>query len=174
MFLLGLFVSVMTALIPVGPAQECLVPPVWAPVAVAFRLPKCPYCTGQRGIEYAIGAVEPVRAAASGRVIFSGIVVGTRYVVVDQEGGLLATYGMLGDISVRVGAVVRPGQLIGHASSRLYFGIRRSGEYIDPVPLFARISLPHRLVPIDGSSPRPTRHRLATCRLVAETVGAPR
>ena len=93
----------------------CLRPPVLAPVVVQFRAPLCPYCSGKRGIEYAMSRHDAVRAVARGVVTFSGVVVRTRYVVVAHVDQTLATYGMLADSAVRSGdQVVIPEKLVPH------------------------------------------------------------
>ena len=150
----------------------CLVPPVRAPIVVNFLSPGCPYCSGQRGIEYALNprAVTSVLAAASGVVTFSGVVAHTRYVVTSVGNDALITYGMLSDSPLRQGDEVRSGQMIGYVGQRLYFGVRLSGVYADPVPLFAVASARQRLVPVDGLPSRPARRRPPTCPLTARTV----
>ncbi len=47
-------------------------PPVDAPVVDGFRPPPTPYGPGNRGLEYALADVTPVRAAGDGEVIFAG------------------------------------------------------------------------------------------------------
>ncbi len=164
-----LLVAVLMAFTPGRATDECLIPPVVAPVVVPFRAPSCPYCAGQRGIEYQVGAAVPVHAVASGRVVFSGVVVGIRYVVIEHLNGVLATYGMLVDVTVHRDVVVRSGQLVGHASTRLYFGVRRAGEYVDPLSLFDPARLRPRLVPLDDAPARAARRHVPACTFVAET-----
>ena len=80
-----------------GQAPACLPPPVAAPVVDPFREPACEWCPGNRGADVRRGRrARVVRAAAAGTVSFSGVVAGTRYVVVEHAaGGLRATYGGL-------------------------------------------------------------------------------
>ena len=81
---------------PPPPPPSCLLPPVDAPVVDPFRAAAVPVVPGQprpRRTPSAPGT--PVRAAAAGTVTFSGVVAGTRYVVVDHADGLRATYGGL-------------------------------------------------------------------------------
>ena len=54
------------------------------PVVDPFRAPACAWCPGNRGLEYAPPPGPPVRAVAAGVVTFTGVVAGTRYVVVDH------------------------------------------------------------------------------------------
>ncbi|CAB4896424.1 unannotated protein [freshwater metagenome] len=174
----ALWRSIVALLALVAPAPTpdgrpgCLIAPVQAPIVVRFRAPECPYCSGQRGIEYASagpGALGVVRAAGSGVVTFSGVVVGTRYVVVAQADGLVATYGMLADTVLHDGDAVLAAATIGHVSAGLYFGLRWQGVYLDPVPLLGVVTIRHRLVPIDGRRARPARLGPPRCAVVAGT-----
>jgi murein DD-endopeptidase MepM/ murein hydrolase activator NlpD len=169
MTVIVLVISTWLAIVPTSPSHRCLIPPVHAPVVVPFRLPACPYCSGHRGIEYAVDELGAVHAVAGGVVTFSGVVAGTGYVVVEHDDGIVATYGMLDDTPLHRGESVRAGQLIGRASPRLYFGLRRAGEYIDPLPLLATQTFRHRLVPTDGSSARPRTKGVPTCPAHAGT-----
>jgi murein DD-endopeptidase MepM/ murein hydrolase activator NlpD len=142
-------------MIPLVLAVSCLLPPVSAPVTDPFRLPPCPYCPGNRGLEYTPAAGTAVVAAAAGTVEFAGSVAGVRYAVVRHVDGLRATYGRLSSIDVAEGATVIAGQRIGLSSDRFYFGLRRDDEYIDPAPLLGELRHRARLVPADGSRGRP-------------------
>ena len=140
----------------------CLLPPVAAPVADPYREPACRWCPGNRGLTYATAAGVVVRAAAAGTVAFSGVVAGTRYVVVDHAaGGLRATYGGLASAVVAVGDAVVAGEAVGTAARELHFGLRRGDEYLDPTPLLGQLVPRARLVPTDGTGRRaPPRPRL--------------
>src|SRR3954470_12542621 len=92
-------------LLALTPAQ-CYAPPVTAPVVDPFRQPPCAQCAGNRGLEYATPPGTAVTAVAGGVVTFSGVVAGTRYVVVDQPDGYRATYGRLAGSFVGIGAQV--------------------------------------------------------------------
>ena len=106
--------------------------PAHLPVVADFRLPSCPYCAGQRGIEYAAEEGSAVVSAAAGEVTFAGMVGGVRYVVVRTPRGALVTHGQLGDQAVVQGHTVRQGEAIGTSSDRLYIGVRVGGRYVDP------------------------------------------
>ncbi len=155
MWSLLVFVSL---LMPGGPtgAAGCLLPPVTASVVDPFREPGCEFCPGNRGLQYGAALGAPVWAAAAGTVSFSGVVAGTRYVVVDHTvGGLRATYGGLADTSLQAGDAVTAGALVGHAGAGgLHFGLRRGEEYVDPTPLLGRLVERARLVPTDGTARR--------------------
>ena len=144
---MGLLASLMLA--------SCLLPPVTAPVADPFREPACPWCPGNRGLTYDVAAGTTVRAAAAGTVTFSGPVAGTFYVVVEHADGLRATYGGLAGSHLDAGEVVAAGAIVGQSAGDLHFGLRRGDRYIDPAPFLGRLVERARLVPTDGTPPRP-------------------
>ena len=123
-------------------------PPVEAPVTDPFRPPEDPYGPGNRGIEYDTEPGDVVRAAASGTVVFAGAVAGTLHVTVDHGGGLVSSYSYLLRISVRVGANVAQGTVIGIAGERLHFGVRLDGAYTDPAGFVGVRRVRVRLVPL--------------------------
>ena len=135
--------------------SSCLPPPVTAPVVDPFRAPPCAQCAGNRGLEYATVLGTRVTAVAPGLVSFSGVVAGTRYVVVLQPDGLRATYGRLASTSVTVGAVVTTGSVVGTTSMGLFFGLRDGDTYIDPAPMLGRWTFRARLVPSNRAAARP-------------------
>lgn len=122
-------------------------PPVDAPVADAFRPPENPYGAGNRGVEYDTEPGDLVRASASGTVVFAGAVAGELHVTVDHGGRLVSSYSYLQRISVRVGADVARGAVIGIAGERLHFGVRLDGGYTDPAGFIGVRRVKVRLVP---------------------------
>lgn len=133
----------------------CYPPPVDAPIVQPFVAPACAYCTGHRGLEYQLAPGTSVRAVAPGVVTFSGLVAGTRYVVVMQDDGLSATYGQLDHSSRQAGDAVRAGEAVGASTDGLYFGLRDGDRYLDPQPRLGRWKRRARLVPSGGRAPRP-------------------
>ena len=133
----------------------CYRPPVDAPVVDPYREPACPYCPGNRGIEYGPRPGQVVVAATAGTVSFAGVVAGTRYVVVESADGLRLTYGKLATASVGEGDSVQQGERLGTTTEELFLGLRRGEEYLDPRPYLGRLRWPTRLVPTDGTRPRP-------------------
>jgi murein DD-endopeptidase MepM/ murein hydrolase activator NlpD len=156
-------------------AVGCLLPPVVAPVVDPFREPGCEWCPGNRGQQYGAVPGSAVRAAAAGTVSFSGVVAGTRYVVVDHViGGLRATYGGLADTGLAAGEVVAAGALVGHAGADgLHFGLRRGEHYVDPAPFIGRLVERARLVPTDGTARRPAPPPRLRCVGVAALSAMP-
>ena len=155
MFVAALLVaSMLGGVPPPAPPAGCLVPPVSAPVVDPFRDPWCPWCPGNRGLEYGVAPGTPVRAAAGGAVTFNGAVAGTTYLVIDHGDGLRATYGRLTASGLTVGDRVVAGAVVGRAGDGLYFGLRRGEQYIDPAPLLGRLVERWRLLPTDGTAAR--------------------
>jgi murein DD-endopeptidase MepM/ murein hydrolase activator NlpD len=145
----------------VAAAPICWEPPVVAPILDPYREPACPWCPGNRGIEYATRPGAAVRAVAAGRVTFVGSVVGTRYVVVEHANGWRATYGALRQVTVQHGGAVVSGSVVGTTTSRFHFGLRDRDGYRDPTPHLGRWVHRSRLVPTDGSAgPPPGQPRL--------------
>jgi murein DD-endopeptidase MepM/ murein hydrolase activator NlpD len=132
----------------------CLPPPVVAPVIDPFRAPVCAQCAGNRGLEYGTDPGTPVTAVAPGVVTFSGVVAGTRYVVVLQPDGYRATYGRLASATVSVGAAVTARTMLGTTTAGLFFGFRDGDAYIDPTPFLGTWRSRPRLVPVDGARRR--------------------
>jgi len=146
-------------------AGPCWAPPVDARTAVVidpFREPPCPWCAGNRGIEYEVERSTVVRAAATGRVTFSGAVVGTRYVVIQVARGWRLTYGKLESTHLSAGDSVVTGSVVGRTTGDFFFGVRLGNVYLDPAQYLGRMVGRPRLIPTDGTSPRlstPTRLR---------------
>lgn len=136
-------------------ARSCWAPPVEASVSDPFRRPSCRWCAGNRGIEFATSAGQPVRAVAAGRVTFAGAVAGTGYLVVEHADGRRATYGNISGTTVDVGDPVLTGMRLGVTAGAFHFGLRDGDDYVDPTPLLGRWVSRARLIPIDGSRPRP-------------------
>ena len=149
----------------------CYVAPVPAPVATPFVAPACAYCVGHRILEYDTSPGGPVVAAAAGRVTFVGVVVGTRYVTIQGNDGLRATYGMLASIAVPAGSTVSAGDVIATSTDHFSFGLRIGDLYVDPAPFIGTVNRRARLVPANGAPGRPPRTRPPTCAAVPPTIG---
>lgn len=135
-------------------AAPCWRPPVAGEVVDPFRAPPCRWCPGNRGIEYRVGQSANVRAVASGVVTFSGIVAGTRYVVIRLSTGWRITYGDLERTALRRGDRVVAGVAVGTASGRFHLGLRVDDRYVDPAPFLGHVVGRPRLIPHDGRAPR--------------------
>ena len=129
----------------------------WAPPATA-------YGRGHRGVDLAAAPGTPVRAVASGRVLFAGRVAGRGVVSVELDGTgdppLRTTYEPV-RATAKKGAAVAAGEMIGvlepadsHCpASCLHWGLRRADAYLDPLSLLPPWLLsrgPSRLLPVPG------------------------
>jgi murein DD-endopeptidase MepM/ murein hydrolase activator NlpD len=156
---LPIWLSIVAIVLGISPPVEaapCWHAPVSGVVTDPFRAPPCPYCSGNRGIEYAVERTATVRAVASGTVTWSGSVAGTRYVIVRHANGWRTTYGQLDSTSLSSGDRVLTRTVIGTATRVFYFGLRIGDVYTDPQPFLGRVVGRPRLVPVDGSRARPT------------------
>lgn len=153
------------------PGPVSYVPPIDAPVVDGFRPPASQFSAGNRGIDYAAAAGDPVHAAAPGRVVFAGRIGPQFHVTVLHDDGIRTSYSFLRDVSVRRGDRVEQGQVVGTAAGRLHFGARAGDAYLDPTDLFAGDLPAIRLVPIEELPPEgeEREHFLGLIRRLAET-----
>ncbi|MGB8399705.1 peptidoglycan DD-metalloendopeptidase family protein [Bradyrhizobium sp.] len=92
------------------------------------------------GLDFRAASGDPVRATASGKVASSGWAGGYgRMVEIDHGNGLSTRYGHLSEINVRVGDLIRIGQVIGAVGStgrstgpHLHYETRIDGDAVDP------------------------------------------
>ena len=99
-----------------------------------------------RSLQLGGEAGTPVKAAASGRVVYAGdgLVGFGNLVIISHKGKFLSAYGHNQSLGVKVGDVVQRGQVIAAMGStgtdrvKLHFEIRRQGKPIDPVSLMPK------------------------------------
>jgi murein DD-endopeptidase MepM/ murein hydrolase activator NlpD len=92
------------------------------------------------GLDFRAQMGDPVRATANGKVASSGWAGGYgRMVEVDHGNGLSTRYGHLSEINVKVGDIIKIGQVIGAVGStgrstgpHLHYETRIDGEAVDP------------------------------------------
>jgi murein DD-endopeptidase MepM/ murein hydrolase activator NlpD len=92
------------------------------------------------GLDFRAATGDPVRATASGKIVASGWQGGYgRMVEIDHGNGLSTRYGHLSASNVKVGDVVKIGQIIGEVGStgrstgpHLHYETRIDGEAVDP------------------------------------------
>jgi murein DD-endopeptidase MepM/ murein hydrolase activator NlpD len=92
------------------------------------------------GLDFRAATGDPVRATAYGKVVSAGWSGGYgRMVEVDHGNGLATRYGHLSEINVKVGEIVKIGQVIGEVGStgrstgpHLHYETRIDGEAVDP------------------------------------------
>ncbi len=146
--------------LPAPPATAAPVryqPPVDRPISDPYRAPSSPYGPGNRGIDYATQAGDPVRAAADGEVVFAGQVGGSLHVVVMHADGIRTSYSFLESVAVSLGDQVALGSVVGAARDGLHFGARRDDTYLDPSTLFEGGRVRVHLVPdqpVEASTPQ--------------------
>lgn len=137
--------------LPVGP------PGGQSEVVHGFDPPEQRWHSGHRGVDLAAAKGADVHAAGSGTVSYAGVLAG-RGVVVVRHGALRTTYQPV-TASVRVGAVVNSGDVIGTLSgvgshcrprSCLHWGAIVADQYIDPLSLITSTTV--RLLPLGGRS----------------------
>lgn len=120
--------------------------PVDAEIVDAFRPPLSRFGPGNRGVDYETVPGDPITASAPGIVRFVGQVGGVLHITIEHPDGRLSSYSGVGEVLVRLNHEVGGGELIGRTSTRLHFGLREGGHYIDPQALIgAPIAV--RLVP---------------------------
>ena len=92
------------------------------------------------GLDFRAASGDPVRATANGKVVSSGWAGGYgRMVEIDHGNGLSTRYGHLSEISVKVGDIIKIGQVIGEVGStgrstgpHLHYETRIDGDAVDP------------------------------------------
>lgn len=92
------------------------------------------------GLDFRAATGDPIRATANGRVTSAAYAGGYgKMIELDHGNGLSTRYGHLSEINVRVGDVVKIGQVIGLAGStgrstgsHLHYETRIEGEAVDP------------------------------------------
>lgn len=111
-------------------------------VARAFRA----NATGKKGIDIAGHFSQPVKAAANGRVVYSGsgLVGYGRLIIIKHNENLLSAYGHNSKLLVNEGDHVKRGDQIakmgnsGTDRTALYFEIRKNGKPVNPMEYLPR------------------------------------
>lgn len=110
--------------------------PVAAEVVDGFRPPAEPWMAGNRGLTFATGAGQIVRAVAPGMVTFAGRIAHETYVTVRRSDGSDVTYSFLaGTVRVTGESVVTGDPLGVTGTEPFHLGHRDAGAYLDPTPL---------------------------------------
>jgi murein DD-endopeptidase MepM/ murein hydrolase activator NlpD len=152
--LVAIAVATVVAAVPVhavpAAAAGSWVWPVSGPVIRGFDAPDDPYGAGHRGVDVAAPVGTAVVAAAAGTVTFAGKVGGQLFVTIDHGGGLVSSSSWVSELRVRRNDVVARGQIValsgtGHPGSaeppHLHFGVRLSGQYVDPLDCLSPMSV---------------------------------
>lgn len=96
---------------------------------------------GVSGVEFSGKRGSPVRAAAGGKVVYSGtgLVRYGKLLIVKHDNGLLTAYAHNSALQVSEGDIVKAGQQIAKMGSsgtdrvKLHFEVRRGGKPVDPM-----------------------------------------
>uniref|UniRef100_A0A7V3ZH88 Peptidase M23 n=1 Tax=Dictyoglomus thermophilum TaxID=14 RepID=A0A7V3ZH88_DICTH len=124
--------------------------PVIGSITSGFGMRRHPILGGaplfHTGVDIAASYGTPVRAAASGRIIFAGWYGGYGNMVIIDHGGKISTvYGHLSKIVVRVGEEIAEGDIIGYVGTtglstgpHLHFEVRVNGDPVDPLSWLIR------------------------------------
>ncbi|WAL69801.1 M23 family metallopeptidase [Amycolatopsis cynarae] len=118
-------------------------------VTRSFDAPADEYGAGHRGVDLGATPGQPVLAAAEGVVVFAGQVGGQEVLSIDHDGGLRTTYEPVAP-TVAPGTQIFQGQPIGTVApghpgcpqaACLHWGVRRGGEYLNPLALIRTASV---------------------------------
>jgi len=98
------------------------------------------------GVEFKGRKGDPVRAAADGKVVYSGtgLVRYGKLLIIKHENNLLTAYAHNSQLQVSEGDVVKTGQQIakmgrsGTDRVKLHFEVRKGGKPVDPMRYLSR------------------------------------
>ncbi|WP_136043836.1 MULTISPECIES: murein hydrolase activator EnvC family protein [unclassified Microbacterium] len=114
-------------------------------VVEPFRAPAHEYGAGHRGVDLASSIDAPVTAPADGTVAVRGTVVDRPLLTIQHADGLVSTFEPL-RTTLDPGDAVSAGQEIGFVdlgghspAGALHLGVRRDGNYINPMLLFGSV-----------------------------------
>ncbi len=99
--------------------------------------------SGSKGIDIAGKVGEPVKAAASGKVVYAGSGLRSygRMIIVQHGNDYLTAYAYNEKLRVKEGDTVKQGAVIADmgtapgGSAALHFEVRKAGAAVDPIPL---------------------------------------
>ena len=102
--------------------------------------------SGKKGIEIGGHHAQPVKAAASGKIVYSGsgLVGYGRLIIIKHNENLLSAYGHNSKLLVKDGDLVKAGETIARMGSSgtdrtaLYFEIRKDGKPVNPMRYLPR------------------------------------
>lgn len=105
-----------------------------------------PYGNGKKGIDIAGQSGQPIQAASSGKVVYSGggLVGYGQLIIIKHDQNFLSAYAHNRKLLVKEGEQVRAGQMIAELGSTgaprpmLHFEIRLDGEPVDPLRYLPR------------------------------------
>lgn len=130
-------------------AEEVATGWIWpvtpAVITRPFAAPAHAYGPGHRGVDVDASAASVIVAPAAGVVAFSGTIAGRGVVTIDHGDGLVTTLEPV-DGAPPPGTAVGRGDAVGVPSvgghtrrGDLHFGVRRDGDYVNPLALIGRV-----------------------------------
>ena len=130
-----------------SPAAPLLTWPITGRVTSPFQAGKR---LGHEGIDIDGVMGQEVRAAAAGRVVYTGAQRGYgEMIVIDHGGGISTLYAHTSRFLVEADAVVEAGDPVAEVGrsgnargAHLHFEVRRDGRPVDPLPLLGDGSIP--------------------------------
>jgi murein DD-endopeptidase MepM/ murein hydrolase activator NlpD len=101
------------------------------------------------GVDFKIGAGQPIQASATGRVVFARqLDIHGNCVIIDHGWGVFTSYSHLSDMVVVPGQIVLQGEIIGlvgntgrSTGAHLHWEIAVNGNWVSPME-FAKLKLP--------------------------------
>ena len=128
-----------------GQRPGVLVRPVPGAITSGFGMryhPILGYTRMHTGVDMHAAYGEPIKAAASGRIIFAGVRGGYgNCIIIDHGGGMTTLYGHQSSLNVSYDDHVSAGDVIGFVGSsglatgpHLHFEVRINGKPVDPAP----------------------------------------
>lgn len=118
-----------------------------ATVVRGFEAPAHEYAPGHRGVDLSAPDAE-VLAPAGGTIAFAGAVAGRPVVTIDHDDGLVTSLEPV-ETTLAPGTVVARGEPVGTVTTGghvgdggIHFGVRRHGEYINPLTMVAGLARP--------------------------------
>lgn len=138
-----------------APTSSPVVPPAQSAAASGPRRWQWPvrgelmqrFGSGSDGLDIGVPAGTPVKAAASGKVVYGGSALkGYGLLLIVQHGAdLMSAYAHTSELLIGEGEAVEAGQTIARSGlgpaqvPLLHFEVRRSGQPIDPLSLLPRL-----------------------------------
>jgi murein DD-endopeptidase MepM/ murein hydrolase activator NlpD len=121
-----------------------------------FHVGPARWSAGHRGVDLAAGPGATVHAPANGVVLFAGVLAGRAVLSIDHGGGLISSFEPAAS-RLPIGTTVKRGQVVATLAPGpthclpavcLHWGVRRSGQYIDPLTLLLGRLGPAVLLPM--------------------------
>ncbi len=145
---------------PASASQSWRVPIDQPTLVHEFRQPNADWSAGHRGVDYFATQNQPVFAAHTGTISFTGVVVNRSVVSIRHENGFISSYEpVCGQLQTKtqvatgesIGVVCSSANYQSHCGLKLclHFSLRSPNGYLSPLVVIGGLS-PSRLKPWDG------------------------